>query len=108
MKMKKILLLLFIAANKLAFAQSDSLKGSLTFSGYAEAYYAYDFNQPDNHELPFFFYNFKRHNEVNLNLGFINANYIAKNVRGNFGLMAGTWPQYNSSAEQPLLQHVWQ
>lgn len=106
--MKKILLLLFIAVNQFAFAQTDSSKGSLTLSGYAEAYYAYDFNQPDNHELPFFIYNFKRHKEINLNLGFINANYSSNNVRANFGLMAGTWPQYNSSAEQSLLQHVWQ
>jgi Putative beta-barrel porin-2, OmpL-like. bbp2 len=106
--MRKILLLLFIAASQLAFAQSDSSKGSLTFSGYLEAYYAYDFNQPGNHELPFFLYNFKRHNEVNLNLGFINANYSSSRVRANFGLMAGTWPHYNSAAEQSLLQHVWQ
>jgi hypothetical protein len=106
--MKKILSVLLIAMTQWAFAQTDSSKGVFTFSGYAEAYYCYDFNQPDNHELPSFLYNFKRHNEVNLNLGFINANYTARNVRANFGLMAGTWAQYNSSAEQPLLQHVWQ
>src|ERR1700733_8459656 len=100
--MRKILLLLLIAVNQFVFAQTDSSKGSVTFSGYAEAYYAYDFNQPDNHKLPPFLYNFRRHNEVNLNLGFINANYTAKNVRANFGLMAGTWPQYNSSSEQSL------
>ncbi len=105
---KKLLLIIPFAASLVANAQSDSTKSSLTFSGYAEAYYSYDFNQPDNHLRPSFFYNFNRHNEANLNLGFINANYSGKNVRGNLGLMAGTWAQYNSSAEQSLLQHVWQ
>lgn len=106
--MKKLLLLLLIAATHFAFAQTDSSKGSVTFSGYLEAYYAYDFNQPDNHELPFFLYNFKRHNEVNLNLGFINANYTSSRLRANFGLMAGTYAQYNLAAEQSLLRLVWQ
>lgn len=91
-----------------SIAQTDHSKSSLTFSGYAEVYYSYDFSNPDNHERPSFFYNFNRHNESNLNLGFINANYTEKNVRANFGLMTGTWAQYNLSAEQPLLRNLWQ
>ncbi len=106
--MKKILPLLFISASQLVFAQTDTSKGSVTFSGYGEVYYAFDFNEPDNHELPFFLYNFKRHNEVNLNLGFINANYTSSRLRANFGLMAGTYAQYNLAAEQSLLRLVWQ
>jgi len=106
--MKKINILILIVFALTANAQTDSSKSSLTYTGYAEAYYSYDFNKPENHERPAFFYNFNRHNEVNLNLGFFNANYTSQNVRGNFGLMAGTWAQYNSSAEQPLLQHLWQ
>src|ERR1035437_8980852 len=91
-----------------AAAQTDTTKPTISYTGYAEVYYSYDFSNPANHERPSFFYNFNRSNEVNLNLGFINASYAAKNVRANFGLMAGTWAQYNSSAEQPLLQHLWQ
>ena len=68
--MKKVLPLLLIAVYQLAFGQTDSSKGSVTFSGYAEVYYCYDFNQPGNHELPSFLYSCKRHNEVNLSLGF--------------------------------------
>jgi hypothetical protein len=88
--------------------QPDSSKALLAFSGYLEAYYSYDFGNPANHERPSFFYNFNRHNEANMNLGYINASYSAKNVRANFGLMEGTWPQYNSSAEQSLLKNLWQ
>ncbi len=92
----------------ISFAQTTDNKSPLTFSGYAEAYYSYDFSNPGNHTRPSFFYNFNRSNEVNLNLGFINANYTSKVIRANFGLMAGTWAQYNQSAEQPLLRNLWQ
>lgn len=91
-----------------SFAQADSSKSSISFSGYAEVYYSYDFGNPGNHERPSFFYNFNRHNEANLNLGFVNASYAAKNIRANFGLMAGTYAQYNLSSEQQLLRNLWQ
>ncbi|MEP7264724.1 MAG: porin [Bacteroidota bacterium] len=107
--MKKIIslssMLIYLSS---ANAQDSTKTNPLTFSGYAEVYYSYDISNPATHERPSFFYNFNRHNEVNLNLGFINANYTAQNVRGNFGLMAGTWAQYNYSAEQPLLRNLWQ
>jgi len=106
--MRNFLIAMFSLITSASFAQADSIKSSLTFSGYAEVYYSYDFGNPGNHERPSFFYNFNRHNEANLNLGFINASYTAKNVRANFGLMEGTWAQYNSSAEQPLLKNLWQ
>jgi hypothetical protein len=106
--MRNFFIAMFSLITSASFAQADSSKASLTFSGYAEVYYSYDFGNPGNHERPSFFYNFNRHNEANLNLGFINAGYAAKNVRANFGLMEGTWAQYNSSAEQPLLKNLWQ
>jgi hypothetical protein len=106
--MRKHLWFFLLLSPGLASAQIDSTKNPLTISGYLEAYYSYDFSNPSNHERPFFFYNFNRHNETNLNLGFINANYSSQNIRGNFGLMAGTWAQYNLSAEQPLLRNIWQ
>ena len=102
----KTLLLIALVFGLTKLNAQDSTK--TTFSGYTEVYYSYDFGNPGNHERPSFFYNFNRHNEANLNLGFINASYAAKNVRANFGLMAGTWAQYNLSAEQPLLRNLWQ
>src|SRR5664279_2330852 len=106
--MRTFIIAIFSLITSASFAQADSSKASLIFSGYAEVYYSYDFGNPGNHERPSFFYNFNRHNEANLNLGFINASYAAKNIRANFGLMEGTWAQYNSSAEQSLLKNLWQ
>ena len=80
----------------------------LTFSGYLETYYSYDFGNPDDHLKPSFLYNNNRHNEVNLNLGLVKANYSVDNVRGNVALMVGTYPQYNLASEQDLLKNVYE
>lgn len=83
-------------------------KSPLTFSGYIETYYSYDFNEPDNHVRPGFIYSHNKHNELNLNLGFAKVNYAKDNVRGNLAIMAGTYPEYNLSAEQDLLKNVYE
>lgn len=94
---------LFLTALK---AQNTENKSHFTLSGYIETYYSYDFQNPLLHEKPSFLYNFNRHNEVNLNLGFIKANYINEYSRGNLTFMAGTYAQYNLSSEQGLLKNV--
>lgn len=89
-------------------AAQEETKPKLSFSGYAEAYYSYDFDQPENHQRPGFLYNHARHNELNLNLAFLKANYTDDHVRGNFAIMAGTYAQYNLAAEPELLRHVYE
>jgi hypothetical protein len=106
--MRALFLAIFSLIASSVFAQSDSTKPSFTLSFYAELYYSYDFGNPETHERPAFFYSFNRHNETSLNLGYINAGYTAKNIHANLGLMAGTYAQYNLSAEQALLRNLWQ
>jgi hypothetical protein len=79
---------------------------SVRFSGYAEVYYAYDLSRPSSGVRPDFLYNHKRHNEVNLNLGVIRAEYARENVRAALGLMAGTYVQYNLAAEPSALRNI--
>ncbi|PMD97167.1 hypothetical protein BWI97_08845 [Siphonobacter sp. BAB-5405] len=106
--MKTLLTAFVLSASALTVqAQSDSTK-ALTISGYAEVYYGYDFNRPANHLSDGFLYNHNRHNEFNLNLGFIKAAYQTNRVRGNLALMAGTYAQYNLAAEPELLRHVFE
>lgn len=83
-------------------------KSPFTFSGYLETYYSYDFGNPDNHLRPGFVYSHNKHNELNLNLALVKANYLKDNVRANFALMAGTYPEYNLAAEQDLLKNVFE
>ena len=58
-----------------AFAQEDQPKNPLTISGYAETYFQYDANNPDNNTRPGFIYSHNRNNEVSLNLGFVIGNF---------------------------------
>lgn len=107
-----VLLCLAVTA---ANAQTDSLKilpqpslSALKISGYAETYYTYDFNQPENNTRPGFIYSHNRHNEVALNLGFIKAGYDDGSVRGNLALMAGSYANANLAAEEGVLKNVYE
>ncbi len=81
---------------------------ALTFSGYCELYYGFDFDNPQTHEKPFFLYNHKRHNEVNLNLAYAKINYNSGKVRSNLALMTGTYPLYNLASEAEVLRFIYE
>lgn len=87
------------------FAQEEP---KIKVSGYLETYYGYDFNKPEDNNRPGFVYSHNRHNEVNLNLGFIKAAYDNGMVRGNVALMAGTYSNANLAAEQGVLKNVFE
>jgi len=89
-------------------AQNEPPAPKLTVSGYAEAYYGFDFDEPAQHNRPGFLYNHTRHNELNINLAYLKGNYTSDRVRANLALMAGTYAQYNLAAEQELLRHVYE
>ncbi len=98
-------ILLFITSSTLSHAQ---LNGKLNWSGYAEAYYNYDSQEPNNHERAGFLYNHKRHNELNLNLAMLKANYTDEKTRANIALMVGNYAQYNLAAENSIAQHIYE
>lgn len=102
--MKKILFGAIVLVSTQVKAQDST--GALTISGYAEAYYQYDFNKPADNNRPSFIYSHNRHNEFNLNLGFIKANYTAARVRANMAVAAGTYMNANYSAEPGVLKNV--
>ena len=106
--MKKLILSVFLMAFGITSAQENTEKAApkVTFSGNAEIFYSYDFGQPDNHIKQPFLYTYNRHNEFNLNLGLVKANYSSENIRANLALMAGTYVQDNLAAEQNSLKYV--
>jgi hypothetical protein len=71
-------------------------------------YYSYDFSNPQNFEKPDFNYNYKKHNQLNVNLAFVKLGYQSSRVRSNLALMTGNYAMYNLSAEpnwaKPLLE----
>jgi hypothetical protein len=106
MKMKKILFGTALLMSTQLMAQDST--GSLTISGYAEAYYQYDFNKPSDNNRPGFIYSHNRHNEFNLDLGYIKANYTAERVRANLAGAAGTYMNANYSAEPGVLKNIFE
>ena len=89
-------ILLFISYSSIA--QKDSA-AKINFSGYTELYYSYDFSNPNRFEKPDFNYNYKKHNQFNVNLAFIKANYQNSQFRSNLALMTGNYATYNLSSE---------
>ena len=88
-------------------AQLDSTK-SLNVTAYIETFYSYDFSKPFNNEKPDFNYNYKKNNQLNVNLAFLKANYQSKRIKSNLALMTGNYAMYNLSSEsnwaKPLLE----
>ncbi|MFD2969129.1 porin [Sphingobacterium bambusae] len=80
----------------------------LTISGYAEAYYLHDFNNPLNNTRPGFVYSHNRNNEVSVNLAFIKAAYNTQNVRANLALAAGSYMNANYAAEPGVLKNIYE
>lgn len=106
--MKNIILLSLLFLSGSIIAQTDSTPPKLSFSGYVEAFYTYDFGDPSNHNRPGFIYAFNKHNEINLDLGFVKAAYESENVRANLALAAGTYMNTNYSAEPGVLKNIYE
>ena len=104
--MIKYLMTLVLLYPFLASAQEDT--SALQISGYAEVYYAYDFNQPEDHNRPAFLYSHNRHNEFNLNLGFVKAAYVTEKVRANLAIAAGTYMNANYASEPGVLKNIYE
>jgi hypothetical protein len=100
------LLILGVVANT-SYAQQDSAH-SLTFSGYTEVYYAYDFNKTSHNERPSFIYNHKRVNETSINLALIRADYETQQVRSAIGLMVGSYVDYNLRNEPAGMRNIYE
>ena len=89
-------------------APQETKVNPLTFSGFIEAYYGFDFNQPSNNTRPGFVYAHNRHNEVNVNLAYIKGNYSVERVRANIALGVGTYMNANYSAEPSVLKNIYE
>ncbi|MBE9598353.1 porin [Pedobacter sp. MC2016-24] len=104
--MKKLLTLALALSTGLILRAQDVSK--IKVSGYLETYYGYDFNKPADNNRPGFIYSHNRHNEVNLNLGFIKGSYDNGNIRANMAVMAGTYSNANLSAEPGVLKNIYE
>jgi Putative beta-barrel porin-2, OmpL-like. bbp2 len=107
--MKRLFVLsVFYSIAHVANGQDSTDNNPLTISGYTEVYYLYDFNKPSDGNRPGFIYSHNRHNEFNLNLGFLKASYATERVRANLAIATGTYMNANYTAEPGVLQHIFE
>lgn len=106
---KIIIALLFLISAKIAAQDSLWLsKPDVQISGFLDVFYAYDFGRPSTDTRQPFLYNHSRHNEFNLNLGFIKLGVNHAKYRAGLALQAGTYPNDNYAAEQGLLKNIFE
>lgn len=107
-----ILFICFVCSS-MGQSQTDSAtiwqqKPIITLSGFVDVFYVYDFNEPaTNFRQPFFF-NHNRHNEFNVNLGFVKLNLEHPKYRANLALQTGTYANDNYAAEPNLLRNIFE
>src|SRR5436190_21220075 len=106
--MKKFLLALILLKSTDTLAQDTTKAQGVSFSAYVEVYYSYDLNKPANNERPSFFYSHNRHNEFNLNLGFLKGSYTSTSIRANLALAAGTYMNANYAAEPRVSKNIYE
>jgi hypothetical protein len=111
------LMLMFLLVNHLlltmnhCFAQTDSVwhqKPTLEISGFADVFYVYDFKQPQGTKRQTFLFNHNRHNEFNLNLGWVKLKLEQTKYRANLALQTGTYANDNYAAEPRLLKSIFE
>ena len=109
--MKKLALLacLVLGSTISIFAQEDTIQNkTVSVSGYVEAYYMRDFNNPIANTRPAFVYSHNRNNEVNINMALLKATYGTENTRATVALATGTYMNANYAAEPGVLKNIYE
>ncbi len=111
----KYVVLIFLMMNGHLFSQVvntgmtanyDSLEvGKIKIGGLIDAYYGFDFNYPETSDRPYCVSS-SRHNEININLAYIELQYINKRVRGRLIPGFGTYINTNYANEKGSLKNL--
>lgn len=107
MKKNLTLIALMCGLSHLLSAQ-DTIQPVLKVSGYAEVFYAVDFQNEGSGVRPQFLYNHNRHNEFNANLALIKAAYADRRVMANVAIGVGTYMRDNYAAEPDGFRQIYE
>ena len=83
-------------------------KSKIKLLAYADAYYQYDFNKAADKLRPAFLYNFKKHDQLDVNLALVKASIEINKFRANIGIMAGNYAKFNLAAEPEFFRYVYE
>lgn len=81
----------FFALGSALLAQTPEFK----ITGFVDAFYSYDHNDPATSKRQEFLFNHNRHNEFNVNLALLKMSVDESKYRANIALQAGTYAQDN-------------
>lgn len=84
---------------------SSGHKGKVTFEGYIDVYYAYNFNKPAGKDQPYFV-SMARDREVNINLAYIDLKYNSSRIRARLVPGFGTYVNSNYAGEKGTLKNI--
>lgn len=80
-------------------------QGKITIEGYVDGYYAYDFNRPGDGNKPYAV-SMSRHNEMTVNLAFIDLKYSSSRLRSRVVPAFGTYVNANYADEPGVLKNL--
>lgn len=86
-------------------AQEDS---PLSISGYVEAYYIHDFNNPSEKRRPQFTFSHDRTDAIKVNMALAKIDYSTSKTRASLGVAEGTYMKANYAAEPSGLQNIFE
>lgn len=96
--------------SRFAFSQtiesSDSIGPNIGISAYVDLFYAYSFNRPAGSLRIPYIYHYNRHNEVNLNHGYLKVYLEHPNYRANLALQTGTFVVDNYTNEPDYIKAI--
>ena len=111
----KIPAFLLLAALPLAAAAQNTpapaapaAPGPLSYYGFVDAYYGYDFKYANANSRPPFIYSHSRQNEFTVNQALVGLRYDDGKVRGAVGLHAGSYVSANYAAEDQVFKHIYE
>jgi hypothetical protein len=87
---------------------SRAAPNPLSYYGYVDAYYGFDFAHGPTHTRPYFLFVHNRQNEFSVNNAVLGARYDDGRVRGSVSLQAGTYVSANYASEDPALRHIYE
>ncbi len=80
----------------------------LSYYGFVDGYYGYDFNHDNTHARPGFLFSHPRQNEFTVNQALIGVRYDDGKVRGALGIHAGTYPNANYVGEDQTVKNIYE
>lgn len=98
MKIEISKLIVFLLIFSSSFSQEEK-ELKISFSGFLETFYTYDFNEPVTEKKLSFMYNFNRHNEFNVNMGMFRTKAEYKNTYCSIAIHSGTYVEDNYAKE---------